>query len=453
MMNLDFDASVSSDAVPDGRGGTPLATSSSSSSSSSSLSHSQQQKDNMVSWFLVSDDEGDDEKYPKSSRRSHVQVEDYSPIPVRSLSTITAQDKDSSSMLIQPMMRTTTLLLKESLNVPDYSCTKVGNLASGRGSDCLFSQPQKPLLGKFALQPKTSSSLWHAQGTRFSTRAKTGHETVPSSNLYDANHESNTETWNPATTTTASDDYKHHQETPHDFSTSSKNHFVELSLAHSTSSSHLSKGVYESFLNQVAFVPSHYYSLDSTTTGCSSSATMTIQSSTSSRLQRRPRARSQSIAIKKRGYGSSSITTAQQQQQQQESFHHEDSLSYNERLYDNATWRMYHRIVDHRRNQLLQHHRQELDDDDGVVVVGGGGAVESREASSRLLTRPRHGLSSSTNSTSEPTNNLMLLPSGYVPHLHHMTSSASGSSSVASSNMGDYDDDDYEDAVIFDMEL
>jgi hypothetical protein len=341
--------------------------------------HRDAQQTDLRSWFLVSDDEGDDEKCHMQPRRSQVLAEDFSPIPVRSLST-----GREESLLDKPMKVAT-----ESLNLAEYSRTRAGVLLHDRTGTQL-----QPLNRQFALKPR--NTICHAHDTRFSTKAWNCHEAkswaFPSSNLNESNTD---ETLNPV-------DFKHFRNAVD----SSPSHLLENSTAHKTTTGHSSEANCESSQKQVTF-------------------SMTTQSSTSSSaLHRRPRVRSESIAIKKRGYACSSTTI-------QEESSNEDSISHNERMYDNATWLMYHRIVDHRRRQQLQR-RQHIEHDDGVPV-------DSRETSSKPVTQP-HDVSTSQAS-------MMLLPSESGLFHPHSTSSVSGNSSIASSNLEDDDDE------IFDMEL
>ncbi len=86
-------------------------------------------------------------------------------------------------------------------------------------------------------------------------------------------------------------------------------------------------------------------------TGTNNNHTLTMSSPNNHKLQSR---RSRSIAIKTpqhASYASQSEISASE----------EDSAS-NERMYDWATWRMYNRIVDHRRNQPLPSPSQRLSD-------------------------------------------------------------------------------------------
>jgi hypothetical protein len=138
-----------------------------------------------------------------------------------------------------------------------------------------------------------------------------------------------------------------------------------------------------------------------------------------SRYPSRMRTRSQAIAIRK----DSSIVSSSMDFQEQG---HDDAISYNEKLYDSATWRMYHRIVEHRQNQ--QRYQREL----------------STSASSSSFDSSLHDVvaASDHHDYQSKASRNMLLSQVYAVHPGY----APSNSSVASTM--DHDDED-----IFEMEL
>ncbi|KAG7338848.1 hypothetical protein IV203_012782 [Nitzschia inconspicua] len=143
-------------------------------------------------------------------------------------------------------------------------------------------------------------------------------------------------------------------------------------------------------------------------------------------LYRRPKTRSQSITIKKRSHHSSSWNTPTAEDSS--SVPHD---SYNERLYDSATWRMYHRIVDHRRSQLQR--RQQED------VLGG---VSVDPSSPRPNVRRRHDPAE--------TIDMMVISSLHKHPFNSCNGPSIGSSSTSSLSSSSRHSDQDE---IFEMEL
>jgi hypothetical protein len=97
---------------------------------------------------------------------------------------------------------------------------------------------------------------------------------------------------------------------------------------------------------RVAFLPTTTTSTSSTDAG-------------STAMTNGHRVQSPSIAIHKKNRNqlrpstASTASTASTGSEYQEDSDYDGGIefSYNEKLYDSATWRMYHRIIDHRRNQ------------------------------------------------------------------------------------------------------
>lgn len=377
--------------------------------------------DSMESTFLVSDDEGDDddEQLRATKMRNSVHIDDYSPIPVRSLTT-------RDAMVLQKMKTAATTAESRSESDSDL---KVGVMLPQRGSQLRRAQPDAALFGGFTLQPRNLNQ--HAL-CRFAHMPNTDRDLAcSSSNLHGLESKAtrSSKPLNPRSkaheSASFSDCYhlqQHHQQSSHDYASpvfatagahkTPLGHNLNLDASSSLESASCSS------LKRVTF-------LSSSTCDTSAAHTMKSVSFASSRpLSRRPMARSQSIAIvQKRGSGRSTSTPlASNGLEDQESFA-QLSESYSERLYDSATWRMYHRIVDHRRHQLQQRQTQQ----DAL----GEDAVDP----SRTLIGHGHS---------------MMMTSQYHHH-HHDHSvqdpsmNASSTSSVSSSHL--------EEVEIFEMEL
>ncbi|KAG7338847.1 hypothetical protein IV203_012783 [Nitzschia inconspicua] len=371
--------------------------------------------------FLVSDDEGDDDDDDDGyfvKLRNEVGKDDYSPIPVRSITA-------TQDVLYNDNNQTA----PSESRLESSSDNRVGVLLPARGTDLWKARAPhaSEFGGRFSLQPR-NNTIRHATGHRFALQdahQKKAQDEQDAAFLSNLQTSESLKSWRTHGHESASD---HHH-------VSSK----QRNDGHSFPSPQTDKS-HNSLPATAATATQALEALSSCrrVTFSQPAAQTAMESSSSSfssrPLSRRPLARSQSIAIQKRGRHALSLSTSDQEEP---SFLQD---SYNERLYDSATWRMYHRIIDHRRTQL-QHRQQE----DHMVVEDRGATTTANEFSTQSNVH-RHGHFHKPSQT----NGGMMLFSSHCHQYQHDSfyNPRNGSSSASSITSTQTEEDE-----IFEMEL